>query len=143
MKGKKRMQYLILLILGVSSVLLSVAFGKAANTQHQTEHAMGMITRVIYSDSGNVRYYVGIDLGNGSIVEAKSIHYSVTNRKYSENDPVAVKYYYTDDGSVMCELDDAELVPCKNVFEKMTGATLVVGIVLIVLFVIFTVKSFI
>ena len=141
-KGGKIMKYIILLILGIISIVISLITRKTDVQTIQMKSAFGTITNIIYSDAGNVRYYINIKTDDGQLLEAQSIYYSKTNRKYHEEDIVPVNYYITKNNDVRCEVNDQELVPCKDSFKSVSKITLIVGIVLIALFVVFVVKNF-
>lgn len=141
--GKFKMQYIILLILGIIAIVISFATKNSNNTTPQMTQGYGTITKVIYSDTGNVRYYINIDAGNGEVLESQSIYYSKTNRKYHVDDTVPVNYYYTKNNKVRCEVNDIELIPVNESFNLVSKVTLIAGIVLIALFVVLTIKSFI
>lgn len=141
--GYKRMQYLILLVLGIIAIVISFATKNSDSTAPQMVQGYGTITKVIYSDTGNVRYYINIDTGNGQVLESQSIYYSKTNRKYHIDDTVPVNYYFIKNNKVRCEVNDSELVPVKDSFATVSKVTLFAGIILIALFLIFTIKSFI
>lgn len=141
--GKFKMQYIILLIFGIIAIVISFATKNSNSTSPEMFQAYGIITKVIYSDAGNVRYYINIDAGNGQIIESQSIYYAKTNRKYHVDDTVPVNYYYTKNNKVRCEVNDPELVKVKDSFVTVSKVTLLVGIIFIALFLILTIKSFI
>lgn len=141
--GKIKMQYIILLILGIIAIVISFATKNSNNTSPEMIQAYGTITKVIYSDAGNVRYYINIDAGNGQVLESQSIYYTKTNRKYHVDDTVPVNYYYTKDNKIRCEVNDSELVKVKDSFATVSKVTLIAGIIFIALFLILTIKSFI
>lgn len=142
MKGEKiKMQYLILLFLGIIAIAISFATKNLNSNVPQMTQGYGTITKVIYSDVGNVRYYINIDVGNGQFLESQSIYYSKTNRKYHVDDTVSVNYYFIKNNKVRCEVNDSELVPVKDSFATVSKVTLFAGIILIALFLVFTIKS--
>lgn len=142
MKGGKKMQYLIFLILGIISICISFASKNANNTQHSTIKATGIITRVIYSDTGNVRYYVDVPT-EGDTLKGKTIYYKKTDRKYHEGDSVLLEYHYTKNNQIQAVVDDPDLIPCNSSFQPMSKIMLVVGVVFVILFAVFFIKSFI
>ncbi len=142
MKGGHKMQYIILLILGIIAIVISFLTKNPAETPKETIHANGVVKKVIYSDTGNVRYYVNINTSEGNLLEAQSIYYSKTDRKYHVDDPIPVNYYFTDKGKVRCEVDDPDLIPCKTSFASLSRVMMIAGVALILLFIVFFAKSF-
>lgn len=72
-----------------------------------------IIDKVIYSDSGNVRYYIKFNKDNKEI-KGQTIYYSKTDRKYHEGDSVEINYHYTKNNKIIAEIIDDDLVPCSN-----------------------------
>ncbi len=140
-KGKN-MGYIIFLILGIISIAISFALKKVSNETYETFQSYATVSHVEHDDYGNVRYYANVDC-NGQSVEGKSIHYSKTNRKYFSGDTFPVSYYYTDNGKIMFEVCDEELVPCKSSLKSSAKFMRLAGIVLIALFFVCLIKSFI
>lgn len=134
------MKYIIFLILGLILLLISFLTREKEPSDIVKSQAIGTIEKVIYSDSGNVRYYIRFTDGS-SEVQGQSIHYSVANRKYHEGDTVNISYYYAKNGNAIVEVNDSDLVPCSNSLSKFSKVSLILGIVLIVVFVVFLVKS--
>lgn len=128
------MQYFIFLILGIIAICISVLSDKANKMQYETIKASGIITMIIYSDNGNVMYYVDI-LTEDGILKGETVYYSNTHRKYHEGDTVPLEYYYTKSNKLQATVDDPELVPCNAVFHRMSKIMFAVGIAFIVLFV--------
>lgn len=90
------------------------------------------ITRVIISDTGNVRFYAKMPI-NGEIVEGKSIHYSKTHSKYHVGDTALVEYHYTRNDKVMFEILDSNLVPVSNNLKwKLLLAAIIMSIIYII-----------
>lgn len=72
-----------------------------------------IIDKVIYSDTGNVRYYIKFNKDNREI-KGQTIYYSKTDRKYNEGDNAEIYYHYTKNNKIMAEIIDDDLVPCSN-----------------------------
>lgn len=139
MKGV-HMKYIIFLILGLILLLISFLTRESDTSNIINQKAVGTIEKIIYSDSGNVRYYVKFS-ANGLDIQGQSIHYYSTNRKYHEGDTVNISYHYSKNGKAIVEVEDDELIPCKNSLSKFSKGSLVIGIILIVVFVILFVKT--
>ena len=139
------MEYIILLVLGVIAIILSLilSFSIKGENKKIMNKSHGTITMINSSDGGNVWYYINVNLENGKNLEGQSIHYSNTNKKYYIGDIVPVKYYYTKKNNIQLELDDPDLKPCKNSLKNTPKILLIIGISLIMLFILFSMKSFI
>lgn len=72
-----------------------------------------IIDKVIYSDTGNVRYYIKFNKDNREI-KGQTIYYSKTDRKYNEGDNAEIYYHYAKNNKIMAEIIDDDLVPCSN-----------------------------
>ncbi len=144
MKGRRTMlSNVFLLIIGVIAIVLSFTVKKSENKQIQMISAYGIVTNISTSDGGNVCFYVDVTDVNGNIVEAQSIYYSNTHKKYIKGDRIPVKYYYTPKGAMRCEINDSELVSCKESAPDYSKIFLSVGIALVCLSLIMIIKSFI
>ncbi len=126
------MEYIISFVLGIVAVVISFVIKNFAKSSIATVPANGIVKKVIYSDAGNVRYYIDIYTDEGTVLKAQSIYYSKTAGKYHVDDSISVDYYLTRNGKVRCYVNDLELIPCKTSFTALSYPVFVIGLILIV-----------
>lgn len=106
----------MIFILGIiASVIFLWLFVNASKKDDNVEKykTKAIIDKIIYSDSGNVRYYIKFNKDSEEM-RGQTIYYSKTNRKYNEGDSVEIYYHYTKNNKIMAEVIDNDLVPCSN-----------------------------
>lgn len=78
----------------------------------EKEYTEGVVTRKIYSGSGNARFYVLMDYG-GMKEEFQSVSYSGGTEHINPGDHVRLFYYQTGHDGVHVELEDVAAIPCS------------------------------
>lgn len=104
---------------------------KDARAQESYLPAHGVISRTVFSETGNVRYYV-VFVGAGKQMEAQTVYYSSRTKSLSPGDPVDIGYYFAKDGiTPRAVIYDNRLVPCSDSVPGFCTLMAVIGAVLL------------
>lgn len=99
----------------------------------------GIIEKVIYGDTGNVRYYVSVNLNDTNAV-VKSNFYSSKTKSLPEGKNVVVDYMISNKGVQSVEIINEDIVPCKSDLSGELRILAVFGIIVIIVICIFIIK---
>ena len=103
----------VVIIVGLILACVSMLTKTNSHAPQFEGKSIAQITNLIYSDSGNIKYYLSYQV-NGKPVEAQSPYYVNSGRKYHIGDTVTVNYYFTEAGKPRAMIDDEELVTCAE-----------------------------
>ena len=118
------------IILGIGIIFIMAAICERNRSVHEKERRKGykrtnaLIDRVIYSDSGNVKYYVSYEK-DGEKILAQTDHYSASTKSLKPGDTVEIGCYYTKDGTPRAVIFDNRIIPVYAELRKtyvITGA---------------------
>lgn len=98
----------------------------------EKEHTEGVVTRKVYSGSGNARFYVLLDYG-GVKEEFQTASYSGGTKHINPGDHVGLLYYQTERGGVHVELEDVSAIPCSASVPRTCNFFRLVGCIIAVL----------
>ena len=73
----------------------------------------GVIDKVIYGETGNVRYYVNTEV-NGETISVKSPYYSSKTKSLPEGEDVVVDYIVSSKGVSSVEILNEDIILCKD-----------------------------
>lgn len=90
--------------------------------------AMGTIDRVIFSDGGNVKYYVKFQV-DGKELLAQTEHYTSDTKSLNPGDTVMIGYYFTKKGTARAKILEEGLIPCAVTAPKFAVMLFAVGMV--------------
>ncbi len=99
----------------------------------------GIIDKVIYNDTGNVMYYVIINV-DGQFVTAQSINYTSESKTLKQGKEVKVNYYFTPKGAARVEILDEDIVSCIDAVKLNSKNIKLFIIVVIILLIIVIMK---
>lgn len=85
---------------------------------------------VIYSDTGNAKYYVSF-LENGEMVTAQTDYYSSETKSINPGDKVKIEYFYAKNGAPRAVILDERVIPVANSVPSFYKALTIIGIVLL------------
>lgn len=86
-----------------------------------------IIEKVIYSDVGNVKYYIKFNKDNEEM-RGQTIYYSKTNHKYHEGDSAEIYYHYTKNNKIRAEIIDDDLVTVSSTIKYSRYVLLLLAI---------------
>lgn len=98
----------------------------------EKEYTEGVVTRKIYSGSGNARFYVLMDYG-GMKEEFQTVSYSGGTEHINPGDHVRLFYYQTEHDTVHVGLDGAAAIPCSASVPRTCNFFRLVGCIIAVL----------
>lgn len=102
----------------------------------------GVIDKVIYGETGNVRYYVNTEV-NGEIISVKSPHYSSRTKSLPEGKYVLVDYVVSSKGVSSVEIINEDIILCKDDMGGELKFLLGFAIAVLIVIAIFMIKKFI
>ncbi|MBR1455150.1 MAG: hypothetical protein IJ593_11010 [Lachnospiraceae bacterium] len=126
----------IIIVFVIAIVLLVIAFRMKAD--HKSENLQlsnfketyATIDRVIFSDTGNAKYYVSF-YENGDTITAQTDHYSSETKSLNTGDEVKIRYFVTKNGAPRAVIIDDRLIPVSNSVSDFYKILMIAGILLI------------
>ena len=100
----------------------------------------GVIEKTIYSDTGNVMYYVNTDV-NGETIRVQSPYYSSKTKSLPEGKDVVVDYIVLSKGVSSVEILNEDIILCKDDMAEELRVLAGFGILVLVVIIIFMVKK--
>ena len=100
----------------------------------------GVIDKVIYGETGNVRYYVNTEV-NGKDISVKSPYYSSKTKSLPEGKEVLVDYIVSSKGVESVEIINEDIILCKDDLGGELRMLAGFGILVLVVIIIFMVKK--
>lgn len=107
------------IVLVIAIVLLVVAFRMKSALQNDSlqmdnyKQTFATIDRVIFSDTGNAKYYVTFT-ENGNKITAQTDHYSSKTKSLNPGDEVKIGYFFAKNGAPRAVILDESVVPVSN-----------------------------
>lgn len=137
-------EVIVFIVLAVISYSLHHLFKYLSKDDFiDSRETKGKITKVIMSDYGNTSYYISLITEQGDIVEAESIYYTSTGRKYMVDDSVDIEYVFGRTGDVLVRIIDEELITCRPAVVSATRNMFIASIVAIIIAMLFCIKMII
>jgi len=136
---KEIIVFLVLALISYGFRLLFISLSK--DEFIGAKEAIGIITKITDSDTGEIKYYVSFVTDDGVQIEGKSVYYSSTKGKYDKGDSVAIKYFINEKGYARVSLIDDELIPCSNSLKPAARNMLIASIVFLIIAAIFFIKN--
>ena len=125
---------IIVFVIAIS--LLVIAFRmKAAHKNEDLKmdnfkQTYATVDRVIFSDTGNAKYYVSF-LENGEMITAQTDHYSSETKSLNPGDKVKIGYFFAKNGAPRAVILDERLIPVTNSVSSFYKFLTIIGIVLL------------
>lgn len=136
----------IVVVFVIAVVLLIIAYGLKSthkNDSLQTDdykQTFATIDRVIFSDTGNAKYYVSFS-ENGTKITAQTDHYSSKTRSLDTGDEVKIGYFFTKKGAPRAVILDERVIPVSNASSGFYKLLIIVGALLLLVAVAMFAKS--
>lgn len=136
----------IVIVFVIAIVLLVVAFrmkGALQSNNSQMDNykqTFATIDRVIFSDTGNVKYYVTF-MENGNKITAQTDHYSSKTKSLNPGDEVTIGYFFAKNGAPRAVILDESVVPVSNAVPSYYKFVAIIGLLLILVAVAMLVKT--
>lgn len=133
---------IVFLVLSLIAYAFRLLFKNLDKDQFKDKiETVGMITKIIDSEYGNIKYYVSFLDNEGKQMKGESIYYSSTKGKYDEGDLVKFKYSIIREWYAQVSVVDNELIPCRNSYKEYSRNMLISTIVFLIISAIFFVKN--
>lgn len=126
----------LIIILVIAVALLVVAFRMKTALQNDSskmdnyKQTFATIERVIFSDTGNAKYYVTFS-ENGNKITAQTDHYSSNTKSLNPGDEVKIGYFFAKNGAPRAVILDERLIPVSNSVPGYYKFIAVIGILLL------------
>lgn len=124
--------FVLSIILFVIAVKLKSSLKKDDLKKENYKTTLAIIDRVIYSETGNVRYYVSF-LDNGNIVTAQTNYYSSATKSLNTGDEVNIGYYFVKGKIPRAVIYDERVTPCSNSLSGLYKLLNVAGVLLLII----------
>lgn len=139
----EKYKFIIFLIIAVCFLGYYKMLAKAEGKTPVMASAVGTITRMNTSDSGNTWFYIQFYV-NGVLYEGQTIKYVNFPKNTKIGDQVNFSYYVTPKNHCVCEINEEGFVSVRDSGSKgYKKIFLALSIVFLLLFVVFLIKSFI
>lgn len=126
----------VVIVLIIAIVLLVIAYGlKAAHKNDilqmdNYKQTYATIERVIFSDTGNAKYYVSFS-ENDNKITAQTDHYSSGTKSLNPGERVKIGYFFTKNGTPRAVILDERVTPVSNSASGFYKFLAIVGILLL------------
>lgn len=126
----------IVIIFVIAIVLLVIAFGIRASQKNEKsqidnyQQTYATIDRVIFSDTGNAKYYVTFT-ENGNEITAQTDHYSSKTKSLNPGDKVKIGYFIAKNGAYRAVIIDERLIPVSSSVPGYYKFLTIVGLLLL------------
>lgn len=101
-----------LVVIAIGFLLVAFAM-KPSPEREDIRRTKGVIDRVIYSDEGNVMYYVRF-VENEQKIMAQTVSYSYSTKSLNPDEEVEIGYYYTKKGRPRAIIFDDRITRCSE-----------------------------
>lgn len=134
------------IILVIAIVLLVVSFKMKTALQDESsqmdnyKQTFAIIDKVIFSDTGNAKYYVTF-IENGNKITAQTDHYSSETKTLNPGDEVKIGYFFTKNGAPRAVILDEHLTLVSNGVPGFYKFIAIVGLLLLIAAVIMLAKA--
>lgn len=128
----------IIIVFVIAIVLLVIAFRIKSAIQNDSsqmdnyKQTLATVDRVIFSDTGNAKYYVTFT-ENGKRVTAQTDHYSSKTKSLNPGDEVKIGYFYAKNGAPRAVIFDKRLIPLTNSALSLYKFLTIIGILLLLI----------
>lgn len=135
----------LIIVLVIAVVLFVVAFRMKTVLQNDRaqmdnyKQTFATIDRVIFSDTGNAKYYVTF-MENGNKITAQTDHYSSNTKSLNPGDEVKIGYFFAKNGAPRAVILDERLTPVSNNVSGYYRFIAAIGILLLLIAVAMFVK---
>lgn len=122
----------IVQILFIGIVLLVIVFRMRADSKKTIDYKQtyATIDRVIFSDTGNAKYYVSFQ-ENGDKITAQTDHYSSETKSLNPGDEVKIGYYFTKNNTPWAVILDERVIPVSSSISGFCKFLAIVGILFV------------
>ena len=121
----------ISLIFFFSSFRLKKSLKDEELEKQKYKKTLGTISKTIFTDTGNVWYYVSF-LENGNKITAKTDSYTSETKSLNPGDAVEIGYYFTKRGNhPRAVIFDERVIPCSTSIPRYCKFFNIVGILLL------------
>lgn len=120
------------LLMFLFSWRMKISYSKSEETKRTAKRTTAKIDRVIFSDTGNVKYYVYF-YENEKKILAQTEHYTSDNKSLNSGDQVEISYYYTKEGKPRAVICFPQMIPCADsTVNFYKGIAIIGGVLLLV-----------
>lgn len=132
--------FVIAIALLVAAFRIKVALQRDNLQREHYKQTFATIDRVLFSDTGNARYYV-IFTENGNKIVAQTDYYSSETKSLNPGDKVKIGYYFAKNGAPRAVIFDERVVPVSNGVPNFYRFTATIGLLLLIVAVAMLVKA--
>lgn len=133
----------ILFVISIIFLVIAYGFKRAHKTDREQidsyKQTHATIERAIFSDTGNVKYYVSF-FEDGNKITAQTDHYTSETKSLNPGDEVKIGYFFTKNGAPRAVILDEHVIPVSNSAPAFYKGCFVIGTVLLLVAVILLVR---
>ena len=118
---------------------IKTAHKKELAQMENYEQTSATIERTIYSDTGDVRYYVSF-VDNGRTIMAQTDYYSSDAKSLDAGDQVKIGYFFIRGSTAHAVIFDDRVIPVSDSDLSISKYMTVIGIVLLLVAIVMFVK---
>ena len=109
-----------------AGILIKRSLAKEKKQEKNLKEAEATIDRVIFSDGGNVKYYVRF-LMDGKEILAQTVRYTSDAKSLNPRDRVTIGYYFTQNGTPRARILDDGVIPCADSVSNFSWILFVIS----------------
>lgn len=122
--------FVIAIVFLVIAFMTRAAFRNEILQMGNYKRTQAIIDRVVFSDTGNAKYYVSFE-EDGNVILAETNHYSSEIKSLNPGDEVKIGYYFIKRGTPRAVIYDERLIPVSNSVPWFYRFMTIVGILLL------------
>lgn len=111
------------------SFIIKLSYKKEKLQIENYKRTSATIDRVIWSDTGNAKYYVSF-LDNGNSITAQTDYYSSETKSLNPGDEVKIGYFFIKDKIPRAVIFDERVIPVSNSVPRFYKLLTIIGILL-------------
>lgn len=132
--------FVIAIVLLVVAFKMKTALRSDSSRMDNYKQTFATIDRVIFSDTGNAKYYVTFT-ENGNKITAQTDHYSSETKSFNPGDEVKIGYFFAKNGAPRAVILDERVVPVSNGVPGFYNFIAIIGLLLLVVAVVMFAKA--
>lgn len=127
---KTVMVFVIAIIFLLIAFLIRSAHQRENTQIENSKHTIATIDQTIYSDTGEVMYYVSF-MENGRTIIAQTDYYSSETKSLNPGDQVKIGYFYIQGKTAHAVIFDDRVIPVSDSDSSIYKFMTIVGILLL------------
>lgn len=124
--------FVIAIIILLIAFIIKSAHQKERTQIENSKQTIATIDQTIYSDTGEVMYYISF-IENGMTIVAQTDYYTSETKSLNPGDQVKISYFYINEKTVHAVILDDRVIPVSDSDLSVYRFMIIVGILLLLI----------